>query len=111
MAKSALIVSWKVKPGRVEEFLAVHTEGMKQMTAAPGSPTYTVWQTQSGPGDEPHLQFSAVLEFASASAYGEFLDAMASDPKTNIETLNSFFPEDPPAIELSTRTVTEVPLG
>ena len=109
--KAAFIVNWKVKPGRIEEFLAVHTEGMKQMTATPGSPTYTVWQTLSGPGEEPHLQYTVVMDFASASAQGQFFDSTVSDPNIMKEMMSNYFPADASAIEVAAHTMMEVPLG
>ena len=55
--------------------------------------------------------FTVVLEFASAAAHGQFMDAMTGDPKTYLAMMNSYFGENPPAIELGTSTALEVPLG
>ena len=56
--------------------------------------------------------FTVVLEFASAAAHGQFMDAMTGDPKTYLAMMNSYFGENPPADRArQTSTALEVPLG
>ena len=110
MSANAMVMQWKIKAGRLGDFLAQQREFKTQMTGIPGGPSYRLWGTTSGAGEEPHTTATLVMEFESGGALGQYIDAVTSDQKGYEEMMNTSFGPDAPAVQIGVSTVHELAL-
>jgi len=106
MAAIASVATWRPRPGRLQDFMAVVVRAKKIHHRLKG--TVRVWSSQFG-GEPSTVGY--VVEFTDWKAYGEFAAKLEADPEWLALVAEWSGNRDPAADLIHNSLVTEVPVG
>jgi len=106
MAAVASIATWRPRPGRLQDFMAVVVRAKKIHQRLKG--TVRVWNSQFG--GEP-LTVGYVIEVPDWKAHGEFTAKLEADAEWLALVAEWSANRDPAADLIQSALVTEVPVG
>ena len=106
MAAVAIVATWRVRPGRLQDFMAAVARSKKIHTRLKGN--VRVWNSQFGA--EP-LTVGYVVEFPDWKAFGEYGAKLEADPEWQAMVAEFTANRDPVADLLHQGVGTEVPVG
>jgi hypothetical protein len=106
MAAVANVATWRPRPGRLQDFMAVVVRAKKIHTRLKGN--VRVWNSQFG--GEP-LTVGYVIEVADWKAFGEFGANLETDPEWLALVAEWTANRDAPAELIQSALFVEVPVG